>query len=719
MIRLQTLGPVDLRAEDGRRVQSVLHQPKRLALFIYLAMKGPGTFTRRDKLFPVFWPDRDQASARNALNQALHKLRRSLGPGVVVSRGREEVGLAADRVWCDAVALLEAIAIGDQRRAVELYKGEFLDGFFVQASAEFEQWVDKCRSELRSSAEEVAVRRGAEARELAPSPPPASQGDPSRRPRSSSPGVIVASAMVGLVLLLAFSADTFGPRDRPEAEESSAPSASDRVTVHLQPFSVLTSGDMWDNVPEAFEAALRRHLVEAGVALGPDPLSPLATSGLLQNPRIRDIPILLRGGLSGDPTQLRIQLEVVDGRSGGTLAVHLLERSAEDPATPEAMAWEASRIVRDVIGREVSRRARLCGPKANPLLDQAEEHLARARRFTGRGPPEPPMLSLAYADSLLEKVETGTGLCTSATVARARIAAEGAWVSFVTAPSDSAGIDRFLAKGLHHADRLLSLDPTHAGGLELRATLRHWHLVMGRAYGPEADSLVDAAEEDLRAAVSADPNRVHAWNLLADIHYLRGRFADALWAATNAYEADAYLRSPVAILNRLFASAFEVGEDDAARTWCRELERTAPGDWTSGYCRLKLLAWVADPPEIAGADLEESITRWAATSPQPGVTTRRFQMLAATALARAGMPDSARAIAQHVLTMAENDEPEFVHLLAEYHMALGELTTARAVLEEYVQEAPLTRSHLLKSRRFTRLQSTLVPGFGDDPPSVP
>jgi predicted ATPase/DNA-binding SARP family transcriptional activator len=164
MIEFRTLGPVGLRAEDGRSIQSVLTQDKRLALLTYLALCRPGEFCRRDRLF-LFWPDSDESHARNSLNQALFQLRRSLGEDVVISRGADEVGINADRFWCDAVAFTQAAAAGNALEAVELYRGSFLEGFGgVPEAPEWERWLEAERTRLRRTAVE-ALRTLARARE--------------------------------------------------------------------------------------------------------------------------------------------------------------------------------------------------------------------------------------------------------------------------------------------------------------------------------------------------------------------------------------------------------------------------------------------------------------------------------------------------------------------------------------------------------------------------
>src|SRR5438876_8146459 len=96
MIRLRTLGAVDLKDSEGRELRPLLTQPKRLALLTYLALAGSSGFRRRDTVVALFWPELDEEHARGSLRQALRFLRRSLGEGDIVSRGAEERTLPPD-----------------------------------------------------------------------------------------------------------------------------------------------------------------------------------------------------------------------------------------------------------------------------------------------------------------------------------------------------------------------------------------------------------------------------------------------------------------------------------------------------------------------------------------------------------------------------------------------------------------------------------------------
>lgn len=157
MTRLQLLGITGLTRADGTVVRSVLAQPKRLAFLAYLAIAHPVGFRRRDGLLALFWPDKDEERARNALRQTIHFLRRSLGPDVVVSRGDDEVGIAPDAMVTDVLEFDRCVARGDRRAALALYGGDLLESFHLGGNAEFNQWLDQERHRLRQEAWRMAV----------------------------------------------------------------------------------------------------------------------------------------------------------------------------------------------------------------------------------------------------------------------------------------------------------------------------------------------------------------------------------------------------------------------------------------------------------------------------------------------------------------------------------------------------------------------------------
>ncbi|HEX6627676.1 MAG TPA: protein kinase [Gemmatimonadaceae bacterium] len=156
MIEFRTLGTLDLRRTDGPELDSLLAQPKRIALLAYLCLATPRGFHRRDSILGLFWPDADETHARGSLRRALHVLRVSLGENAFNSRGDEEIAPNLEVIWCDAVAFDERIAADKAESALELYRGDLLPGFFLDEVPAFEQWLDGERNRLRMSAARAA-----------------------------------------------------------------------------------------------------------------------------------------------------------------------------------------------------------------------------------------------------------------------------------------------------------------------------------------------------------------------------------------------------------------------------------------------------------------------------------------------------------------------------------------------------------------------------------
>jgi adenylate cyclase len=233
MIQLRLLGSLDLRTPDGDEIRSLVAQPKRFALLAYLAGSDV-PFHRRDTLLAVFWPESSADAARASLRTALSMLRRSLGDGVIVGRGNEEVGVDPELLRCDAVAFEQALAGGDVEHALALYRGDLLEGFHLDDAPEFERWLDARRAGLRLRATEAASRL-AEREEQAGNPAAAVQW--ARRALTLSPND--ETLLRRLITLLDGSGDRagalrayelFAERLRTELEADPAPET--RALVH-------------------------------------------------------------------------------------------------------------------------------------------------------------------------------------------------------------------------------------------------------------------------------------------------------------------------------------------------------------------------------------------------------------------------------------------------------------------------------------------------------
>jgi DNA-binding SARP family transcriptional activator len=153
MNRLALLGPVALTGLPGASLRRAVQQ-KRLATLAIVAAAPSGEVSR-DRLLGLLWPDRDERIGRHLLADSIYVLRRTLGQDAVVASG-EIVRLSSDSVWTDVSAFHAALADERWSRALELYRGDFLDGLLVRNAVEFEQWAMAERDRLRMLATRAA-----------------------------------------------------------------------------------------------------------------------------------------------------------------------------------------------------------------------------------------------------------------------------------------------------------------------------------------------------------------------------------------------------------------------------------------------------------------------------------------------------------------------------------------------------------------------------------
>ncbi|HKW09720.1 MAG TPA: BTAD domain-containing putative transcriptional regulator [Gemmatimonadaceae bacterium] len=153
--RLTLLGPVCLTstAAEARSMRRA-SQSRRIALLALIA-SSPDQSIARDRLVGLLWPDRDERTARHLLADSLYVLRQTLGDDALVAAG-ETLRLSSDIVWTDLAEFHGALAEEQWPEALRLYRGDFLDGFFVRNAVDFDQWALAERDRLRVLATRAA-----------------------------------------------------------------------------------------------------------------------------------------------------------------------------------------------------------------------------------------------------------------------------------------------------------------------------------------------------------------------------------------------------------------------------------------------------------------------------------------------------------------------------------------------------------------------------------
>jgi DNA-binding SARP family transcriptional activator len=161
---MRLLGPPQI-VVDGQPLE--VDTRKASAVLAVVAVEGPQL---RDRLASLLWPDSDAAHAAGSFRRTLSVLNRALGDGVLGS-DRRHVRVVPGSVDLDVTRFGSLIAstaghghpAGEAcpdcrsplRAAVAEYRGDFLAGFRVRDSAEFEDWQDgwaeRLRRELRQA----------------------------------------------------------------------------------------------------------------------------------------------------------------------------------------------------------------------------------------------------------------------------------------------------------------------------------------------------------------------------------------------------------------------------------------------------------------------------------------------------------------------------------------------------------------------------------------
>jgi predicted ATPase/DNA-binding SARP family transcriptional activator len=163
MLEIRTFGGLSIRKNGGTTMTLGSHKAE--ALLVYLAVEGGQH--RRNVLAAQLWPESSEKNTQVSLRVALSTLNRALGDYLVISR--EDLGINPEaEIYVDSDDLSEKLASERVQEALEIYRGDFLQGFYISDSAEFEDWrrwkLERLRNQL-ITALHSAISRAINARE--------------------------------------------------------------------------------------------------------------------------------------------------------------------------------------------------------------------------------------------------------------------------------------------------------------------------------------------------------------------------------------------------------------------------------------------------------------------------------------------------------------------------------------------------------------------------
>jgi DNA-binding SARP family transcriptional activator len=145
MLQLRTFGGLTL-ARGEEDLTGAATQRRRLAILALLAVTRQAGLSR-DKLVAYLWPESEAERARHVLNQLLYAQRRQFGADGLFL-GRKTLRLNPAVIWTDVAGFEQALDDNEVQKAVALYRGPFLDGFFLKDAPEFDRWTETQRDRL-------------------------------------------------------------------------------------------------------------------------------------------------------------------------------------------------------------------------------------------------------------------------------------------------------------------------------------------------------------------------------------------------------------------------------------------------------------------------------------------------------------------------------------------------------------------------------------------
>jgi hypothetical protein len=157
----------------------------------------------------------------------------------------------------------------------------------------------------------------------------------------------------------------------------------------------------------------------------------------------------------------------------------------------------------------------------------------------------------------------------------------------------------------------------------------------------------------------------------------------AVLAARRAYEEDAYLENADAVVWRLVTSSYNLEQFTEMQRWCDVGRRRFPDHYRFVSCQLQLMTTPAVAPDVPSA--WSLLARLDSLLPpyQADFERLRGELAIGGALARAGLPDSARTVLDRVhnaLSPAVDPERELYRMEAYIRTFLGDYDRALDLL---------------------------------------
>jgi TolB-like protein len=368
------------------------------------------------------------------------------------------------------------------------------------------------------------------------------------------------------------------------------------------------------------------------------------TTPLIKIAQDLNVGTLVHGDVSESGDRLRLNVSLVQATTGRELGSTTLERPrGEIFALQDDLSKQVSEFLRRQLGKEVlvrETRATTRNVEAWTIYQRAAATERDAAALAATGDTAGAFRMYQKTDSMLALAEAKDPAWPAPTVLRA-------WLVYRRARITDTADPAAMATGLKYAAHALSLKADDPDALEARGTLRYWEWLNNLGGTPsESTKLFEDAEKDLRASVDQNPAQASAWTTLSHLLINKPSLGEAKLAAMRAYTADPYLTNASTTVWRLISTSYSLDDANETKKWCDEGQRRFSDDPRFAYCQILYFALKAAKPDVPAT--WAAYDKYVSLSP---AAVRPFnkldgQMRVAVALARAGLADSARRVAE-------------------------------------------------------------------------
>ncbi len=396
--------------------------------------------------------------------------------------------------------------------------------------------------------------------------------------------------------------------------------------------------------------------------------------------------MLVRGRVAESDSTVRLQVELIRAHDDRSIGGETIQRPRSELfELQDELAQQVAFYLRETIGPQVELvrdEARVENVDAWVKVQEGAGIVDEAEQLLELEDVEAAYERMADADSVFAEAERLAPDWSVPPTRRGFVDYEMArWGGF-----DRSGISDQLDAAIAHANEALALNPQDADALYLRGTSKYWGLLLNLT-GYSDERLIEEVEADFNAATQADPNHALAYSSLSHLLMRQSEPARAKLAAQRSYEVDPWLTNVNATIFRLFQASLDLQDEQEARTWCNLGSARFPDDYRFHECEVWLYALPGDEQERA-EEMEDAWAQCATVVDLSPVARKEFngktcEMIIAMGLVRAGLPDSARAVARRARADPSVDplrelaflESVVLSWLGEYDEAVDRLAT--------------------------------------------